>query len=255
MPGRAGRATLPRAPAADATGPALVPCLLLKKGDVYLPGADGPVPARSADGSSYDPFDILDRLVAEYPIVYLVDLEGVETGEPQLDLLQELARDATLWVDGGVRTAEQAIDILITGARRAVLSSSTLRGARELRRSWKLSTEFVFELELDARGPVLAGEWETTDPAELVRSVRTVGVDHLVVSPRGIDPDWTFVGAMAAGGPTWVDGSFSAADLPALRKSGARGGIFHLDQVIGPTAQPPEAPLSTNDRALRDDET
>jgi len=153
-----------------------MPCLLLRKGQVCVPGPDGPVTARSADGSPYDPFDVVDHLTEQYPMIYLVDLDGLERGDPQLDYLQEIAREASLWVDGGVRTAEQAIDILITGARRAVLSSAYLRGPRQLKRAWRLSTELVFEMEIDATGRLVLADpgWGTENPEELGRIVREV---------------------------------------------------------------------------------
>jgi hypothetical protein len=228
---------------------------MLQHGEVQLPSADGPVPARTPEGGKLDPFEVIDRLSAEYPLIYLVDLDGVERAEPQLDFLQELSRDATLWIDGGVRTADQAIDILVTGAQRAVLSSATLRGPRELRRAWRLSTELVFEVELDAHGVVAPGDWGTTGPVDLVTSVREVGVDHVVVSPREIDPDWTLVRTIAAGGPTWVDGSFEASELPRLRDAGARGGIFHLDRMLGPIDPTVSTSATLPSRLARDDET
>ena len=116
------------APGSRLTEPAgsLVPCLMLQRGAVCVPGRDGPVVATPPDGGRFDPFDVVDRLVADYSLIYLVDLDGIARAEPQLDLLQELSRDATLWVDGGVRTADQAIDILVAGAQRAVQSLSLI---------------------------------------------------------------------------------------------------------------------------------
>jgi len=248
----------PRAVPSGRTGAgsaALVPCVLLRKGEICLPSAEGPVPARDADGGRFDPFDVVDRLVPDYPLVYLVDLDGIERAEPQLDFLQELARDATLWVDGGVRNAEQAIDILVTGAQRAVLSSATLQGARELRRAWKLSSELVFEVEVDAHGLVAAAPWETTDPIALSGAVRSVGVDHLVLSPREIDPDWSLVRTLAAGGPTWVNGSFEPSARDRLEASGARGGIFHIDRILGVSPSPRTDSLPLPSKTSRDDET
>ena len=228
---------------------------MLQRGAVCVPGSEGPVPATTPDGGSYDPFDVLDRLAADYPLIYLVDLDGVERAEPQLDFLQEFARDATLWVDGGVRTADQAIDILVTGAQRAVLSSATLRGPDELRRAWRLSTELVFEIELDAHGLVAPETWGSTDAKKLAQDVRQVGVDHLVVSPREIDPDWDFVSTLALAGPTWVDGSFETADTERLASSGARGGIFHLEQYLNKLGAAHEGPRAQSAPTTRDDET
>jgi hypothetical protein len=230
-PSRARAGALPSGPLTS--GPALVPCMLLRAGAVCRPGPDGPVTARTATGTTIDPFDVVDRLSPEYSMLYVVDLDGIERGDPQLDYLQELARDMTLWVDAGVRTADQAIDVLITGARRAVLSSAYLRGPRQLARAWRLSTELVFELEM--AGTTLApadDRWGTTDPTELARVVREAGPDHLIVSPRETEPDWNLVAALASAGPTWVDGSFSPTEAPKLTESGAAGGIFHIEQLL-----------------------
>ncbi len=253
MAGRLRTSTSPAVGATQGTGPALVPCLLLRKGSVCLPGEDGPQTAFGPDGSRLDPFDIVDRLAAEYPLIYLVDLDGVEKAEPQLDFLQELSRDASLWVDGGIRTAEQAIDILVAGAQRAVLSSALLREPRELRRAWRLSTELAFEMEIGPTGLVTREDWGTSDPRTLAASVREIGVDHLIVSPRGVDPDWSLVAGVASGGPTWVDGTFEPTAMGALRQSGAKGGIFHIGELLGATTTKDDSDLTS--QPLRDDET
>ncbi len=214
-------------------GPNLIPCLLLRKGQVCLPGPDGPLPARRNDGRAFDIFDVIDALTPSYSLLYLADLDGLERNDPQLEYIQELSRDIPLWVDSGVRRADQAIDVIVAGAQRAVLSSAYVRGPRELRRAWRLSTDLVFELETQEGGTVSAdAAWGMNDPMEIVGAARAVGYDAVVVSPRGSDPDWRLVGAIAAGGPTWVDGTFEPTDAPRLATSGAAGGIFHIHQVL-----------------------
>ena len=235
--------------------PSLIPCLLLRKGQVYLPGPDGPTLARTPGGPPFDPFDVVDRLTESYSMMYVVDLDGIEHGEPQMDYLQEISRDTTLWVDGGVRLADQAIDILITGARRAVLSSAYLRGPRELKRAWRLSTELVFEMDFESgRLVVTDASWGTHDPLELARKVREIGPDHVILSPRETDPDWTLAAEVAAGGPTWVDGSFDPRDAPRLADVKAAGGIFHIGDILQNWDQPTRTPVNGNSSA-RDDET
>lgn len=235
----------------------LIPCLLLRSGMACRPGPDGPVVARTSSGATIDPFDVVDRLVGEYPLLYVVDLDGIEREDPQLDYLQEISRDITLWVDAGIRTSDQAIDILVAGARRAVVSSAYLRGPNALARAWKLSTELVFEVEMaGAQLTPPAGDWGTMDPVELARIVRAAGPDHIVVSPRETDPEWSVVRTIAAGGPTWVDGSFAVSEVPRLRESGAVGGIFHLDELLSHWEDGGEIPLPSPDTVTtRDDET
>ena len=93
-------------------------------------------------------FDVVDSLAARFQRIYLVDLDGVEENEPQLDYLQEISRDVDIWLDAGARTADEAIDALVTGASRIVLTSATLIGPLELERAWSLSQELAFEIEL-----------------------------------------------------------------------------------------------------------
>ena len=240
-------------PVGDA-GPMLVPCMMLRRGQVCLPGSEGPVVALDAAGAPFDPFDVVDRLRGKFGRLYLVDLDGIERGDPQLDYLQELSRDITLWVDAGVPTAESAIDILVAGAERAVLSTEFLRGPLEVRRAWKLSTDWVFEIEIVPGGGLVAStDWPTRDPLAVVDSVRDVGIGDVVVSPREMDPDRALISRIAASGPTWVDGSFTPAEAPQLRSSGAVGGIFHLNAVLGSPATVP-APKVALAASPRDDE-
>lgn len=213
--------------------PALVPCLMLKGGHVFRPGPDGPTLARSPNGGPLDPFDVVDRLTPDYSLLYVVDLDGIDRGAPQLDYLQEISRDIALWVDAGVRHADQAIDILVAGAQRAVLSSAYLRSPKQLHRAWRLSSELVFEVDLaGTKVAPTPADWGTEDPIEFARTVRQVGPDHLVLSPREDEPDWAMVRSIASAGPTWVDGSFSPAQGARLSETGAAGGIFHLDTVF-----------------------
>ena len=188
---------------------------------------------RRTSGEAYDVFDVIDRLSPHYPLLYFVDLDGLERNDPQLDYVQELSRDMPLWVDSGVRRADQAIDVIVAGAQKAVLSSSYLQGPRELRRAWKLSTEIVFELEtVGGRLDGIDPSWATSDPVQLVRAARSVGVDSVVLSARETDTDWSFVATIASEGPTWVDGSFREADAGRLAVVGAAGGIFHIDRIL-----------------------
>ena len=256
MPGAAPSRS-DRTPLRPGTGPTLTPCLLLRGGQVCVPGPEGPVVARTSAGAPFDPFDVVDRLSEDYSMLYLVDLDGVEHGDPQLDYLQEIARDMTLWVDAGVRVADQAIDVLVTGARRAVLSSAYLQGPRQLKRAWRLSTELAFELEITPGGLALADQsWGTTDPGEFARIVREVGPDHLIVSPRDIELDWATVARIADGGPTWVDGSFGIADRDRLVAARAAGGIFHIDQLLKNWDETPlpESQASKGRGPARDDD-
>ena len=234
----------------------LVPILLLRRGRVCRPGDDGPQPAAGPDGSPIDPFDVIDRLARDSKLLYLVDLDGIERGEPQLDYIQEFSRDLPLWVDGGVRTADQSIDILVAGAQRAVVSTGLLAGPDELERAWGLSTELVVEVPIQGGRPVVEREWPETETVALAGSIRSVGPQELVLSFRETEPDWSTVRRLAAGGPIWVDGTFQRNHAPRLSDAGASGGLFHIDEILDELrgSVPDPSTVRSSSPALRDDE-
>lgn len=211
----------------------LVPCLMIGGGRVMFPADGGPKAGRDAQGQPLDVLDTADKLLAAYPRLYVVDLDGVDHGQPQLDYLQELCRTADVWVDAGVRTADQAIDVLVAGARRAVLSTAYLEGPRELRRAWKLSPDLVLEVETDGRN-VLArsDEWKGRPVAELLAAARELGLSETMLGFREGPVDWRLVTESAQGGPTWVEGTFERSDLARLAESGGAGGIFHVHGLL-----------------------
>jgi phosphoribosylformimino-5-aminoimidazole carboxamide ribonucleotide (ProFAR) isomerase len=213
--------------------PILIPCLLLRGGNVCIPGSEGPVELRDPLGPSLDLFEVVDHLAETSSRIYVVDLDGIEHGAPQLDYLQELSKSAELWVDGGVRRADQTIDVIVAGARRVTLSSAFLRGPAELRRAWALSQEILFEVEIKDRH--LGGvdpSWETSDPVALARIVRETGVTDILLSFRDSEPDWSLVQTLSRGGPTWVGGTFERRDAARLAQTGAAGGIYHIHEDL-----------------------
>ena len=228
-----------------------MPCLLIGKGRVLRPAEGGPAIVRRGDGSLPDVLDVTERLGKEFGRIFVVDLDGVDRNRPQLDYLQEIARDAEVWVDGGVRSPEEAIDILVTGAYRAVLSSARLPDGRALRRAWRMSTELAFELEV--RGGKVAGTsgWHGRSVEEVAAEVRGIGLSDLVLSFREEPVDWRVVATIAADGPTWVDGTFEQSDGSRLATAGAAGGIFHLGEWLDQLGVEAASP---NDRRGRDDE-
>ncbi len=213
-----------------------MPCLMIRAGDVMLPGPEGPVAARDPDGKLYDVLDVSDQLTDRYGRLYLVDLDGIEHNEPQLDYLQEITRVSEVWVDAGVRTGEQAIDVVVAGAFRTVLSTSRLESEQELRQAWKLSPEIAFEIEVTDRGVgSVAPDWSGRSPAALAQMARAIGLREVIYSPRRTAVDWKVVRELAATGPLWVDGSFQFEELGRLTESGAVGGIFPItEELEGP---------------------
>jgi len=222
-----GKAT----PANSAGGPVLVPYLYLDSGQIVQPSLELFEPVLDEDGKPVDPFEAADRLVAKFHRFCVVDLEGLRRNRPQLDYLQELSRSGEMWVDSGVRTADQMIDVLVTGARRAVLSTAYLLGPRELKRAWRLSPEVLFAVETE--GPVVrsrGNDWDGQPASEAVTNARSVGVVDVILRSRSTPIDWSLVRQLAHQGPLWVGGDSSSGLKARLASAGATGGFFEPDR-------------------------
>ena len=227
------------------TGPLVRAGLTISRGKLVASDGAEYTPVRGPDGRFREILDVADALAPRYDGLYVVDLDGRRKGEPQLDYIQELSRDVDLWLDAGVQVADEAIDGLVAGARRVVLSTVSLASVRELRRSWKMSTEIVVEIAVAANGSVVAleGDWAGAKPSDVASAIRALGPQTLAYGPRGHPPDWDVVAALSAGGPTWVAGAFNLSDLPSLATAKAEGGVFHIprsDLTSLGLASPPE---------------
>ncbi|HYK92914.1 MAG TPA: hypothetical protein VEY07_02595, partial [Thermoplasmata archaeon] len=147
---------------------------------------------------------------------------------------QEIARTAEVWVDSGVRTSDQAIDVVVAGAFRTVLSTAYLRGESELRQAWKLSPEMAFEIATEASVVRASSpEFSNQAPERLAAMARSIGVRDVVYSPASGPVDWRLAGDLSRGGALWVGGVFDRDDIGRLQQSGAVGGIFSIREELG----------------------
>jgi hypothetical protein len=217
----------------------------ISRGHVMAPAGPGFVAARGEDGRHLDILDVADALTPTYDGLYIIDLDGRRKGEPQLDYLQELAREADVWLDAGVQVADESIDALVTGARRVVLSTATLASSRELRRAWKMSTEIVAEVVIGDDGKVSARDetWATQSPEEVSAGIRALGVSPILLTVRDATPDWSTARRVAEGGPTWVTVAAESSSLPALAEAHLEGGVLVLSTSELMTLVAPVDPL------------
>ena len=112
---------------------------------------------------------------------YVSDIDGLEKNKPQLDVVQEFCDEIPTIYEGGVRFGSNVIDMLITGAEKAVIGTATLTSLEELRGAFKLSDNIVFKVDfrdgIVSFDPNIAGQ----DFLALARDVRGIGVSEIIV--------------------------------------------------------------------------
>ena len=79
---------------------------------------------------AFDDFDYWIARFAAYPLVQLIDLDAAKRVGDNRALVAQIARRLPVQVGGGIRTAEQAQQILDAGARRVIFGSALFREER-----------------------------------------------------------------------------------------------------------------------------
>lgn len=73
---------------------------------------------------AFDDFDYWIERFARYPLVQLIDLDAAKRTGDNRRLIRQIARRLPVQVGGGIRTAEQAQELLDSGARRVIFGSA-----------------------------------------------------------------------------------------------------------------------------------
>ena len=134
---------------------------------------------RAYSGADLD--DIISRLSSNHEMLYVSDEDGIERNKPQLDLAREICDEIPTLYEAGVRFSQNVIDVIITGAEKAVVGTATLASLDELRGAFKLSENII--LKADYRDGILGSDPMIGGRAflDLSRDVLDIGIQEIVV--------------------------------------------------------------------------
>lgn len=123
-------------------------------------------------------------LADKFEKLYIADDDGISKNKPQLDVVQELCDEIPTLYEGGVRYASNVIDMLITGAEKAVVGTATLASLEDLRGAFKLSENIT--LKVDYRDGIVSFDPAIAGRAflDFSRDARSIGVSDIIVPMR-----------------------------------------------------------------------
>ncbi|UCE45224.1 MAG: hypothetical protein JSU93_07605 [Methanobacteriota archaeon] len=127
--------------------------------------------------------EVVSGLSKSHEMVYVADADGIFKNKPQLDIAQSICDEIPTLYEGGVRYSHNVIDMLITGAEKAVIGTSTLVDLGELGGAFKLSENITFKV--DFRDGIVSSDPSIVGRAlpDLFRDVAEIGIDEVIV-PR-----------------------------------------------------------------------
>lgn len=222
----------------------LIPAVSLKGGAVVIVRAGAYEPVEDESGEPFSVDEFTEVFLKEFPAVLVFDIDGLEGEGAQYDEVARLeGAGPEVWWDAGARREEDVINLITSGADRAVLATRTLASLRELERSVEVTENIVFEVVL--RGGVVQGasrDFAGKSVAEAAGGAAGVGAEEILLldadRPLGGSVDW---GALREAGPGWkaayVGGGLDLATARALRPPSGiplRGAVVDLIAVLAP---------------------
>jgi len=108
--------------------------VVITRGDEYIPVGEPVKILRNLEKKGYERF-------------YIVDIEGIERNKMQIEIIDRLASEFTIWLDGGFRDVGVIEDALVLGSEIAVISSKSIRSVDEIRKATELSENLAFSVD------------------------------------------------------------------------------------------------------------
>ncbi|UCE37391.1 MAG: hypothetical protein JSW00_18340 [Thermoplasmata archaeon] len=159
-----------------------IPAINVYKGLPMIKGKEGYEPMEDSEREYIKIEDLMDKLKEDFKRVFIVDLNGINRDKPQLELIKRLSTKMELWVDGGSRYAEGAIDILIAGSEKVVLGTKTLRSIEELDKACELSQNIVLGIDYDKGIVSPKKKIREMSARQLANEAKDIGIEDLIFS-------------------------------------------------------------------------
>jgi uncharacterized protein related to proFAR isomerase len=181
-------------------------------------------------------------------LVYLLDLTGIERGEPNFDVLRAIGRRCDIWIDPGARDTDDVMDAYMVDVERVILGTKSLSSLTWFEDAYALSAETMPCLDWDGRIVWRDSRESRTDLEDVARTLAHVGYEAVCVMdlPRlgtELGPDPAFLSRLEALDlDVYLGGGIQETDVEDLRKRGFAGGLVDpYTPVIRDLLRPPRA--------------
>ena len=213
----------------------LIPAMSIMSGRVAVVEDGQYIFLRNEDGRFRNPVNVVQEQESEE--IFILDIDGIETNKPDLNLMVKLSAHKEVWVDAGSQTAGDAADVLISGAARVVMGTKTMRDFEQLAEAVDLSANIIFSLDLD-NGMVAASKTIAAMGADsLLEEVGKLEIDcgmlfDLGGNRDGRTPDIDAMKKIADRfSRSYVAGHIQKADIEHLENVGLTGAIMDFKSL------------------------
>ncbi|MGM0406107.1 MAG: HisA/HisF-related TIM barrel protein [Thermoplasmatota archaeon] len=134
----------------------------------------------SKSGNNLDYNDVLS-LLSDYDIIYLLDLNGIESRGLQSEVIRKVSTRREVWADVGARDTATITDGYIAGADRIVISTKTMYSIDLMNESSRISDKMIFCIDYKDGVISPSNEIKQTNIKELIVETVETGIDTIVI--------------------------------------------------------------------------
>lgn len=143
-----------------------------------------PIQSKLTDSS--EPLDVAHAIRSHFDLThfYLADLDAIEGGEPSIELYGKLqAEGFQLWIDAGIRYADDAAPLIDAGVAGIIAGLETLAGPEELSALIDRcpNGQVIFSLDLKNGKPLTGSNvWNDCNPFPIAEQAFAAGVRRMI---------------------------------------------------------------------------
>ncbi len=144
------------------------------------------------DGERIDPFDVVDSLHGTGDKILIHDMDGRRRNKHQLDMIQDLSAEITVWYEGGFRRADNLIDPIVAGAEEIVVGRGHFTMA-EFETAIRITDSVVIDADFEHTDGVKDAGFSEQSLFRM-RDLFNMGYSGFILSPDKIEGLSEFIG-------------------------------------------------------------
>ncbi len=191
------------------------------------------------DGKDIGSLEISKALLDRFGFLHLIDILGIRRGKVEWNLFQGImGLEGAVWADVGVVYSEGIIDVLMSGADDAIVSTKMIASIDEIASSFELTENLILQIDYDSGIVAKDRILRNMEPLELVEEMVSLGVNRFIVDD--ITPGRTRVSMdvldkvldqVPENGGVWV-GIDDKSEIRDIIERGADGAIISCSRLL-----------------------
>jgi len=208
----------------------IIPSISIQDGYVCFCEDGRYVYPRDKKGRHLDPLTFIEKFET-YPAVCLIDINGISSNSQQLGLIEQIRSEADneIWVDGGIRRADDLFELGVKGADRILLGTKTIERLEEYQKALDIFENIIPSIDI-YMGKVssISEEIASLSIGRVINMLLQMGYRIFCISDLGRDKsvfleNREITEAVKRGMPFFLNSEFEPEDGPNIKAMGFRG--------------------------------